>query len=91
MYSNEADSFAKFPAYAKRFQAADLENYYQIQVHKETGHFLRAFFALASLRHAYKSLRKLIRIDSTYTASQFRINLFITGRTDANNKTLLLA
>jgi hypothetical protein len=69
MYSNKADSFAKFPAYAKRFQAADLENYYQIQVYKETGYFIRAFFALASLRHAYKRLRKFIRINSTYTAS----------------------
>jgi len=69
MYNDEANSFAKFLAYAKRFQAADLRNYYRIQVYKETGYFIAAFFALASLRYAYKSLRKLIRIDSTYIAS----------------------
>jgi hypothetical protein len=40
MYSNEADSFAKFLAYAERFKAADPNNYAKIQVHKETGHFL---------------------------------------------------
>jgi hypothetical protein len=69
MYGNKADSFAKFLAYAERFQAADPENYYRIQVHKETGHFIGAFFALAGLRHAHKSLREFIRIDGTYTAS----------------------
>jgi hypothetical protein len=49
MYSNKANSFAKFPAYSKRFQATDLRNYYKIQVYKEIGYFITAFFALASL------------------------------------------
>jgi hypothetical protein len=91
MYGDEADSFAKFPAYAERFQAADSGNYCRIQVHKETGHFMAAFFALASLRYAYESLREFIGIDGTYTASRFRMNLLIAGGTDANNETLPLA
>jgi hypothetical protein len=50
MYSNKAESFAKFLAYTKRFQVANSENYYKIQVYKETGHFISAFFTLAGLR-----------------------------------------
>jgi hypothetical protein len=91
MYSNKADSFAKFPAYAERFQAADPGNYCRIQVHKEIGHFIAAFFALAGLQYAYESLRELIRINGTYTASWFQINLLIASSTDANNETLPLA
>jgi hypothetical protein len=91
MYSDEAESFAKFPAYAERFRAVDLGNYCRIQVHKETSHFIAAFFALASLRYAYESLCEFIRIDGTYTASQFRINLLIASGTNANNETLPLA
>jgi hypothetical protein len=53
------------------FQAADLKNYYKIQVYKKTGHFISALFTLASLQHADKSLCKFIKINSTYTASQF--------------------
>jgi len=91
MYGDEADSFAKFPAFAERFQAANPENYCRIQVHKETGHFMGAYFALAGLQHAHKSLCEFIGINSTHTASQFQMNLLIASRTDANNKTLLLA
>jgi hypothetical protein len=49
MYSNESESFAKFPAYAKRFQDADLDNYYKIAMQKETKQFQAAFFAPAGL------------------------------------------
>ena len=66
MYGNEAESFTKFLAYTKRFQAADLRNYCKIQVYKKTGHLIAAFFTLASLQYAYESLRKFIRINSTY-------------------------
>ena len=30
MYGDEAESFAKFPAYAERFRVADPDNYYKI-------------------------------------------------------------
>ena len=43
MHDSRADSFAKFPAYAKRFRAADPTNSCKIQVHKETGHFWDPF------------------------------------------------
>jgi hypothetical protein len=52
MYSDEADSFAKFLAYAERLRAANPTNYCKIQVHKETSHFLGAFFAPARLQYA---------------------------------------
>jgi hypothetical protein len=91
MYSDEAESFAKFPAYRERFIAADLENYCKIQVNKETGNFMGIFFAPAGLRHAHKSMVELIGFDGTHTASQFKMNLLIAGGIDANSKTLPLA
>jgi hypothetical protein len=39
MYSDEVESFAKFPAYEQRFQAVDLVNYYKIKKHKDTSNF----------------------------------------------------
>ena len=69
MYSDEAESFAKFPVYREQFIAADLENYCKIQVNKETRNFIGIFFALAGLRYAHKSMVELIRFNSTYTAS----------------------
>jgi hypothetical protein len=47
MYGEEAESFAKFPALAERFQAADPDNFCKISYYKETGHFQAAFFAPA--------------------------------------------
>jgi hypothetical protein len=91
MYGDEAESFAKFPAYAERFQAANSKNYCKIQVHKETGHLIGAFFAPAGLRHAHKGLCEFIGIDDTHTASRFRMNLLIASGTDANDETLPLA
>ena len=49
MHSDKADSFVKFPAYAKRFQAADLDNFCTIGKYKATGYFQSVFFALISL------------------------------------------
>jgi hypothetical protein len=91
MYSDKADSFAKFPAYAERFKAADPENFCKIETHKETGHFTGAFFAPAGLRHAHKTLFGFIGVDGTHTASRFRMNLLIAGGTDANGETIPLA
>jgi hypothetical protein len=52
MYGDKAESFAKFPAFAERFQAADPHNFCKIAFHEETGHFQAAFFAPASLQRA---------------------------------------
>jgi hypothetical protein len=91
MYSDESDSFAKFPAFAERFKAADLENFCKIETHKETGHFLAAFFAPAGLRQAHKYLFEFIGVDGTHTTSRFRMNLLIASGTDANGETIPLA
>ena len=91
MYGDEADSFAKFPAFAERFKAADPENFCKIETHKETGHFLAAFFAPAGLRHAHKCLFEFIGVDGTYIASWFRMNLLIASGTNANSETIPLA
>lgn len=91
MYSSEAESFAKFLAYAERLKAADLENYCKIEVHHKTSHFQAAFFSLAGLRNAHQFLREFIGVDGTHTASRFWMNLLIASRVDANNKTLQLA
>jgi hypothetical protein len=88
MYGDEAESFAKFPAYGSRFKAADPDNYCHIQVHKGTGHFQAAFFAPAATRHAQKSLREFVGIDGTHTSSRFRMNLLILGGIDANDEVL---
>jgi hypothetical protein len=45
MYSDKAESFAKFPALAKQFQAADLNNFCKIAYYYKTSHFQGAFFA----------------------------------------------
>jgi hypothetical protein len=91
MYSSEAKSFAKFLALVERFQAANRDNYVTIKKHKETGNFQAAFFALASLRVAYISIRSFIRINGTHTGSRFWIMLLITSSIDANSETLPLA
>jgi len=49
MHSDEAESFAKFLALAKQFEAADKHNYCKVALHEETRHFQAAFFARASL------------------------------------------
>jgi hypothetical protein len=90
MYSNEAESFAKFPAYEQRFRAADLVNYCKIKKHKDTSNFQAAFFALASLRLAYLSIKSFIRVNGIYTSSRFWITLLIASRINANSETLLL-
>ena len=36
MYSDEAESFAKFPAYTERFKVANPINFYKIAKHKDT-------------------------------------------------------
>jgi hypothetical protein len=91
MYGDEAESFAKFPAYAERFRAADLENYCKIATQKEISQFQAAFFALVGLRHAHENLMEFIGIDGTHMGSKFKMTLLIACGVDANNETLPLA
>jgi hypothetical protein len=91
MYSDEAESFSKFLAFAERFHAADKDNYYKISYYKETGHFQAAFFAPLGLRHACWFVRRFISIDGTHTGSRFRMTLLIAVCIDANDETLLIA
>jgi hypothetical protein len=91
MYSDKAESFAKFPAYIERFQAMDPTNYCKIQVHKEIGYFLSAFFAPSGLRYTSKFIREIIGVDSTYIASRFQMYLLIASGIDANGETIPLA
>jgi hypothetical protein len=52
---------------------------------------MAAFFAQAGLRHAHRSIRPFIGVDGTYIASWFRMSLFITSGTNANEETLPMA
>ena len=91
MYSDEAKSFAKFLAYVERFQTIDLTNYCKIQIHKEIGYFIGAFFAPSGLRHASKFIREIIGVDGTYIASRFQMNLLIASGVNTNRETIPLA
>jgi hypothetical protein len=91
MYGDEAKSFAKFPALAERFQAADPDNFCKIAYHEATGHFQAAFFAPGGMRHAARMLRTIIGIDGAHTGSKFRMTLLIVVGIGANNETLPLA
>lgn len=91
MYGDETESFVRFSAYAERYIAADLNNFVKIKLHKATGYFQAAFFALAGTRQSSKWLRTFFRVDRTYTSSWFRITLLIVVGINANNETLLLA
>jgi hypothetical protein len=91
MYSDEAESFAKFPAFAERFQAVDPDNFCKIAYHKETSHFQAAFFAPVGCRRAGKWLRSILSINSTYTGSKFQMTLLTAVCINANDETLLVA
>jgi hypothetical protein len=71
MCSDEAESFAKFPALAKRFMAADEYNYCNIAYHEDTHYFQAAFFAPGGIRRVRKGIRSFISINGTYTSSRF--------------------
>lgn len=91
MYGDEAESFARFPAYAERYIAADPNNFVKIRLHKATGYFQAAFFALAGTWQSSRWLRTFFGVDGTHTSSRFRMTLLIVVGIDANNETLLLA
>jgi hypothetical protein len=71
MYSNEAESFAKFPALAEQFIAIDKYNFCNFAYYPKTYHFQAAFFAPRGIRRTGKWICSFISIDSTYTSSKF--------------------
>jgi hypothetical protein len=71
MYGDEAESFAKFPALAERFIAADEYNFCNFAYHSKTYHFQAAFFAPRGIRRTRKWICSFIGIDGTHTGSKF--------------------
>jgi hypothetical protein len=45
IYRDEAESFAKFPAFGERFEALDPNNFCRFAIHIGTFNFQAAFFA----------------------------------------------
>jgi hypothetical protein len=91
MYSDEAESFAKFPALVERFIAVDEYNYCHFSYHPNTCNFQAAFFAPRGIQRAGRWICKFIGIDGTYTGSKFRMTLLIAVGINANDETLLMA
>jgi hypothetical protein len=88
--SDEADCFAKFPAYIERYKAVDKFNYAQIK-QSERGNFEAVFFCPASCIRACSQIRRFIAIDRTYTRSKYRMQLLIACGIDANNNSVPIA
>jgi hypothetical protein len=87
---DEADSFARFPAFAERYLAADTDNFCKLEV-DENGHFEAFFMAPAGTRYGHRYLRPFIGLDGTHTKSRFRMMLLIACSIDANDEILPLA
>ena len=91
MYGDEAESFARFPAYVERYITTDSNNFVKIKLHQATSHFQAAFFALVSTQQSSRWLCTFFGVNGTYISSQFRMTLLIVVGIDANNETLPLA
>jgi hypothetical protein len=87
---NEAEGFAKFPAYVQAFLDADVDNYCELKT-AEDGKFEAAFFAPCGMRYAHLYMRRFIGFDSTHTRSRYCMMLLICARIDANDQVLPLA
>jgi hypothetical protein len=71
MYSDEAKSFAKFPALVEQFIAVDEYSFCNFSYHNDTYHFQAAFFAPRGIQRAGKWIRSFISINGTYIGSKF--------------------
>jgi hypothetical protein len=91
MYSDKAESFARFLAYVERYITANSNNFVKIRLHQATSHFQAAFFALVGTQQSSWWLCTFFEVDGTYTSSQFRMTLLNVVGINANNKTLPLA
>jgi hypothetical protein len=91
MYRDKAESFAKFPALAERFIAADEYNFCDFSYHANTYYFQAAFFAPGGIQRAGKWMRSFISINGTYIGSKFQMTLLVAVGIDANDETLLMA
>jgi hypothetical protein len=81
---DEANSFAKFPAYIERYMATHLENYADLKL-SPNGNFEAVFFCPAGCRRAGAQVRPLLSLDGTHTRSKYRMQLLIAVGIDANN------
>ena len=90
MWGDESESFAKFPAYIKRFEDADPRNFAALDTNA-AGQFQAAFFSPGGLRVAGPCLRPFTAVDRTHTKSRYRMILLIACRIDANDQVVPLA
>jgi hypothetical protein len=71
MYSDKAESFAKFLALVERFIVVDEYNYCYFSYHPNTCNFQAAFFAPRGIQCAGRWIRKFIGINGTYIGLKF--------------------
>ena len=90
MWGDESESFAKFPAYIKRFEDADPRNFAALDTNA-AGQFQAAFFCPGGLRAAGPCLRPFTAVDGTHTKSRYRMMLLIACGIDANDQVVPLA
>jgi hypothetical protein len=88
--SNKADCFGQFPAYIKRYKAADNKNYIQLKL-SERGNFEAVFFCSIGCIQAASQLRLFIAVDGIYTRSKYQMQLIIACSIDTNNNSVLQA
>ena len=82
----EEEQFAKFPAYCRRFEAADPDNYHALKLEPETEKFQAVFFAPAACRETQRLLRPIFFTDGTHTRSKYNLTLLTCSGIDANGK-----
>ena len=88
---NEADCFAKFPAYIEAIIAADENALCQIEVDDKTNRFKAAAFAPSATKLACQYLRRFVALDACYTKSRYSMMLLIAVGIDANDNVLPLS
>jgi hypothetical protein len=91
IYSDEAESCAKFPALVEWFIAVDEYSFCNFSYHPNTYYFPAAFFAPRGIQLAGKWICSFIGINGTYIGSKFQMTLLIAIGINASNETLLMA
>jgi hypothetical protein len=82
--SDEADCFAKFPAYIERYLAVHPCHYTNLKL-LPNRNFEAVFFAPAGCKCACAQIRHILAVDGMYTRSKYRIQLLIAVGINANN------
>jgi hypothetical protein len=81
---DEANCFAKFPAYIERYLAVHPCYYADLKL-SPNGNFEAVFFAPAGCKRACAQIRPILAVDGTHTRSKYRMQLLIAVGIDANN------